>query len=115
MIYACELVSQAGVMLELPTQVVCSAQVMVHRFFYRRSMADFAIDEVCQTAVFLATKVEECTRKVRDILSVFHWLLQKRSGVESPQPLLTTTEVCFCFCISAFAKDAKQSQRFSVL
>jgi hypothetical protein len=30
---------------------------------------------------------------VRDILTVFHWLLQRRAGETAPQPLLTTTEV----------------------
>jgi hypothetical protein len=49
--------------------------------------------DIAQTAVFIATKIEECPRRVRDILTVFHWLLQRRAGETSPQPLLTTTEV----------------------
>lgn len=51
------------------------------------------MQEIAQTAVFIATKIEECPRKVRDILTVFHWLLQRRAGETVPQPLLTTTEV----------------------
>ena len=91
-VYGCELIAQAAIALELSTQVACSAQLLLHRFYCRRSMNEFAVDEVAQTSVFLACKTEECPRKVRDILSVFHWLLQRRAGVEAPLPLLSTTE-----------------------
>ena len=37
-------------------------------------------------ALFLATKVEECPRKMRDVLAVFMHLEQKRKGL-TPQPV----------------------------
>lgn len=43
-IYACELLTQAGLVLELPTQVVCSSQLLLHRFFCRRSMVEFHVE-----------------------------------------------------------------------
>lgn len=38
-------------------------------------------------ALFLATKVEECPKKLRDVLQVFIYLEQKRQGVEKPTPV----------------------------
>lgn len=47
-------------------------------------------------ALFLATKVEECPRKVRDVLNVFHYLEQKRAGVSTPAPLDIYSSVLTC-------------------
>lgn len=57
-------------------------------------------------ALFLATKVEECQRKMRDVLAVFMHLEQKRKGL-SPQPLDIYSNVRVCthvrMCVFACA------------
>ena len=46
-----------------------------------------SLQNVSIGALFLAAKVEESPRKVRDVLNVYHHLEQKRGGVSTPAPL----------------------------
>ncbi|EOD38552.1 hypothetical protein EMIHUDRAFT_109248 [Emiliania huxleyi CCMP1516] len=85
-VYGCELIQQMGIMLALPQVGIATAQVMFHRFYARRSMRRFDVRHVATGALFLATKVEECPRKVRDVLGCFQHLLSKRAG-KRPVPL----------------------------
>ena len=85
-IFGCELVQKMGILLKLPQVVVATAQVSFHRFYAKRSMRKFDVRHYALGALFLATKVEECPRKMRDVLAVFMHLEQKRKGL-TPQPL----------------------------
>jgi len=80
-IFACELIAQAGMMLRLPQASISTTQIILHRFYYRKSMKEYPPLRVAMTALFLATKVEESARKIRDILNVFDRLLKKRQGL----------------------------------
>lgn len=52
-------------------------------------MKDYNCLRVGMTALFIACKVEECPRKVRDIINVFDRLLKKRQGL--PLTVLDTS------------------------
>ncbi|KAJ3571894.1 hypothetical protein NP233_g3449 [Leucocoprinus birnbaumii] len=49
---------------------MCTAATWFHRFYMRYSMSDFHRQDVAATCIFLATKTEECGRKLRDVARV---------------------------------------------
>ncbi|KXN82091.1 Cyclin pch1 [Leucoagaricus sp. SymC.cos] len=53
-----------------PTSAMCTAATWFHRFYMRYSMNDFHRQDVAATCIFLATKTEECGRKLRDVARV---------------------------------------------
>lgn len=85
-VFGCELIQRMGILLRLPQIAVTTAQVSFHRFYAKRSMRKFDVRHYAMGALFLATKVEECPRKMRDVLSVFMHLEQKRKRL-TPQPV----------------------------
>lgn len=40
----------------------------MHRFYIRESFAKFSYQELCQAAVFVASKVDEHPRKIKDVI-----------------------------------------------
>lgn len=82
----CILIAKAGQMLTLPQSTISSAQVLLHRFYFRVSMHSYKLLRVCMTAVFVAAKVEETPVRLRDTLACFDRLLKRRAGLE-PTPL----------------------------
>lgn len=66
---------QAGIMLRLPQNTVATASVFLHRFYMRHSMVDtksrapaYHYYSMAATCLFLATKVEENCRKMRELV-----------------------------------------------
>lgn len=76
--FGCELIQEAGVLLRLPQVVMATAQTMLHRFFYRKSLKDFDAFRVAFACLFLATKVEERPKRIKGVLSVFYALYKRR-------------------------------------
>ncbi|GAB9464432.1 Cyclin-l1 [Globisporangium polare] len=76
--FGCEVIQEAGVLLRLPQVVMATAQTMLHRFFYRKSLRDFDAFRVAFACLFLATKVEERPKRIKDVLSVFYALYKRR-------------------------------------
>jgi hypothetical protein len=71
---------------------MATAQVLFHRFYYRRSFRRFDVQESAMAALFLATKSEEKERKIRDFINTFHYIFEKRDG-KKWVPLDVTTKV----------------------
>ena len=65
--WGCLLACEAGVLLQLPQVVQATAQNLLQRFYWRKSLKDPRFDAftVAMTCVFLATKIEETPRKLR--------------------------------------------------
>ncbi len=65
---------QVGIMLRLPQITLATASVFLHRFFMRHSMQDlpgrpaFHYYTMAATSLFLATKVEENCRKMKELV-----------------------------------------------
>lgn len=85
--FACELLAEAGLLLELPQVVLATGQALVQRFYYRRSITQFDAHIVAMAALFLAAKVEEVPRRMRDILNVTYHLKLRRQG-KADRPLV---------------------------
>lgn len=71
-IWGCQLISLMCIRLKLEQAVIATAQTLLHRFLYRRSLAHFDAHVVAIGAIFLAAKVEETPRRMRDILNVLY-------------------------------------------
>ncbi|KAL8655549.1 MAG: hypothetical protein Q9210_000799 [Variospora velana] len=65
---------QVGIMLKLPQVTLATASVLLHRFYVRHSMIDipgrpgFHYYSMAATSIFLATKIEEDCRKMRELV-----------------------------------------------
>ncbi|TDL27447.1 cyclin-like protein [Rickenella mellea] len=113
-----EFLYRLGSSLQLPTTALCTAATWFHRFYMRYSMEDYHRQDVAATCIFLATKTEECGRKLRDIARVFQSkvnynvpieAITKEAGSEVEQcqsNILATEEalleaLCFDFVVSS--------------
>lgn len=72
----CEMIFQGSILIRLQVNVAVIAQQLFHRFFFRRSMMEFDVREVVMGSVFLACKMEDITRKSRDIVMVFNYIFK---------------------------------------
>ncbi|KAJ8603758.1 hypothetical protein CTAYLR_000304 [Chrysophaeum taylorii] len=77
-IWACELIQEAGILLRLPMVCMCTAQNLLHRFYYRKSLKRFDALSVAMACFFLACKIEEKPRRIRETLFVFHYIWRCR-------------------------------------
>jgi hypothetical protein len=71
---SCSFASESHSLLALPSHrpssAMFTAATWFHRFFMRFSMEDFHRQDVAAACIFLATKTEECGRKLRDVARV---------------------------------------------
>lgn len=67
-------------MLDLSVAATAAAHLAYHRFYNRRSADHFDTTAVALGALLLATKLEECPRRLRDLLNVHHRLEQRRAA-----------------------------------
>lgn len=78
---------QVGIMLKLPQLTLATASVFLHRFFMRYSMVDLPgrpglhYYAIAATALFLATKVEENCRKMRELVIACCRVAQKNPNL----------------------------------
>ncbi|KAJ1648477.1 hypothetical protein IWQ61_009987 [Dispira simplex] len=76
--FACELIEAAGILLSLPQVAMATAQVLLQRFYYVASVTKFSVRDTTMACLFLASKLEECPRKVKDIINVFDYVIKRR-------------------------------------
>ncbi|KAJ3325284.1 hypothetical protein HDU76_013207 [Blyttiomyces sp. JEL0837] len=78
-----QLIGQAGILLRLPQTAIATAQILYQRFYYTASFKDYPVKDIVLGSIFLACKVEECTRKLRDIGTVLE-VLDYESATKAP-------------------------------
>lgn len=79
-------ITQVGIMLKLPQLTLATASVYLHRFFMRHAMVQnnkpgLHHYSVAATAIFLATKVEENYRKMRELVVACCRVAQKQPNL----------------------------------
>ena len=79
-VVGCELIQTAGRLLKLPQTAMATGQVLFHRYFYIKSFVRNSMEIYAMAAVFLSSKIEECPRRIRDVMNVFHHMKQVRTG-----------------------------------
>ncbi|XP_068318401.1 cyclin-L1-1-like [Pyrus communis] len=80
-IYGCDLIQESGILLKLPQAVMATGQVLFHRFFCKKSFARFNVKKVAASCVWLASKLEECPKKARQVIIVFHRMESRRENL----------------------------------
>ena len=71
---------RAGILLKLPQQVMCTAQNLLHRFYYRKSLKSYDAFVTAMGCLFLASKVEEKPKRLREVLFAFHYVYKVRTN-----------------------------------
>ncbi|KAI0035749.1 cyclin-L1 [Vararia minispora EC-137] len=86
----CKLVHQAGILLKQKQVAVATAQILFQRFFYVSSLKQFGVADIGMGALFLASKLEECPLRMRDLINVYDLLLKRAAHMvryaSSPHP-----------------------------
>jgi hypothetical protein len=63
----------------MPNITATTAQLILHRFYYRKSFIRCEALTVATAALFLAGKIEENPRKLKDVVSVFDYVYKMKS------------------------------------
>lgn len=71
---------------------MCTAQNLLQRFFYRKSLTKFDAFSVAMACMLLAMKIEEDPRQPRAVVLVFHRMFERRMGVE-PSAVIPSTSL----------------------
>ncbi|URE35612.1 Cyclin, N-terminal domain [Musa troglodytarum] len=80
-IYGCDLIQESGILLKLPQAVMATGQVLFHRFYCKKSFARFSVKRVAASCVWLASKLEECPKKAKHVIIVFHRMECRRENL----------------------------------
>ncbi|KAI3431465.1 hypothetical protein D9Q98_004517 [Chlorella vulgaris] len=85
--YCCDVVAEAAVLLRLPQVVAATAQVLVQRFYCKRSLKAFDVKVVAMAAFWLACKLEEvividspARLTLRNLITVMDRIIRRRDG-----------------------------------
>ncbi|PPR04963.1 hypothetical protein CVT24_010421 [Panaeolus cyanescens] len=94
--YGCKLIHQAGILLKQKQVAVAAAQILFQRFWFVTSMKQFGVgvgnlfsgwesSDIGMGALYLASKLEECPLRMRDLINVYDLLLQRATHQHGPK------------------------------
>ncbi|CAE6527924.1 unnamed protein product [Rhizoctonia solani] len=75
--YGCKLIQQAGLLLKQNQVAMSTAQILFQRFWYVTSFKQFSVSDIGMGALYLASKLEECPIRMRDLINVFDLLIAR--------------------------------------
>jgi hypothetical protein len=78
--YACEVIFQTGSLLRLSAVTISTAQTLLQRFFFVKSLRKYDVRDMLLGATYLATKLEESHVDPRSIVNSVHHVYQVREG-----------------------------------
>ncbi|EDV23970.1 uncharacterized protein TRIADDRAFT_37896 [Trichoplax adhaerens] len=76
-IAGCEYIQAAGILLKLPQVAMATAQVLYQRYYYSKSFVKYNYEICAMACIFLAAKIEEHPRRIRDVVNVFYHIRRK--------------------------------------
>ncbi|ESK92874.1 cyclin-dependent protein kinase regulator [Moniliophthora roreri MCA 2997] len=77
--YGAKLIQEAGILLKQKQVAVATAQILYQRFWHVSSMKQFGIGDIGMGALYLASKLEECPIRMRDLVNVYDLIQQQES------------------------------------
>jgi len=80
-VYGASLIQEGGLLLKSPQVVMATGQVLLQRFYCKKSFTKYPVKRVACACLWLATKLEESPRKLRDVLNVFLRMECRREGL----------------------------------
>ncbi|KAH9842836.1 cyclin-like protein [Rhodofomes roseus] len=81
--YGCKLIHEAGILLKQNQVAVATAQILFQRFWFVTSMKQFGIGDIGMGALYLASKLEECPIRIRDLINIYDLLLQRKAHIRA--------------------------------
>lgn len=57
---------------------MATGQVLFQRFYFSKSFVRHPMDITAMGCIYLASKIEEAPRRIRDVINVFHHIKQVR-------------------------------------
>lgn len=94
---ASEFLQNTGMKLRLPQLTIATAVVYFQRFYVVHSLKKFDIFKMAATALFLAGKVEESPKKLRDVILTAWELDPRRTPDEKEKGLSDASQEFFSF------------------
>jgi len=85
----------SGILLKLPEVTMATAQAILHRFYFRKSFLRCDMVTVVTASLFIAAKVEENPRKVKDVISIVDYVLKIKKQFKKPIPVLDINSFYF--------------------
>lgn len=67
-IYGCDVIQEAGQHMKFPQVVMITAQNLLHRFYYRKTIKQFDPFCVAMGSLLLAAKLEEQSKILREVV-----------------------------------------------
>lgn len=90
----CAYLQDAGMKLKLPQLTIASAVVFFHRFYVRHKLKEYDRYMIAATCLFLAAKVEETPKKLKDVIEITHYLrFKKEIKQDSPEFAQTREQI----------------------
>ncbi|KAK6916916.1 Cyclin, N-terminal [Dillenia turbinata] len=89
----CTFLQDLGMRLKVPQVTIATAIIFCHRFFLRQSHAKNDRRTVATACMFLAGKVEETPRPLKDVIVVSYEIIHKKDPA-APQRIKQKVEVC---------------------
>ncbi|RZF39818.1 hypothetical protein LSTR_LSTR000466 [Laodelphax striatellus] len=81
------MIQTGGILLRLPQVAMATGQVLFQRFYYSKSFVRHPMETTAMGCLYLASKIEEAPRRIRDVMNVFHHIKQVKN--QKPiQPML---------------------------
>ncbi|KAE8712664.1 Cyclin-T1-3 [Hibiscus syriacus] len=74
----CSFLQELGMKLKVPQAAIACAMMLCHRFYMRQSHAKNDWQTIATVSTFLACKIEETPRLLRDVIVVSYELIHKR-------------------------------------
>lgn len=79
-VFMIQLIQEAGILLRLPQQCTLTGMAIFNKFYYKQSLVEFDPVAIATSSLFLATKIEEESRRIREIISVFYFLISNKEN-----------------------------------
>lgn len=72
------MIQESGILLRLPQVVMVLAQMIFHQFYFRQSLVSHDVFLLSISCLFLAAKLEEKPKALRDVLNVYYAVHSRR-------------------------------------
>jgi transcription initiation factor TFIIIB Brf1 subunit/transcription initiation factor TFIIB len=94
-IFTTTFLQEAGIHLKLPQATILTGLAIFNRFYWKQSYIKFEPFHIAAASLFLACKVEETLRRIRDVISVFYHLYKKKENKKSELFILDVTTITY--------------------